>query len=188
MKERPIIFTEDSVRLIMAGTKTQTRRIINPQPTGPSNIDRIEFAGELGWVPTSPSGKAGIFSPSFYRCPYGDVGDRLWVREVWGLHCQVSKYTPGCRIYYRADPGVNPSHHVWRSPIFMPRAASRLTLEITRIRAMKLQDTNPHDAVAEGEDDLDGYRAVWDMINGNRSPWQSNPWVWAITFEVKQGG
>ncbi len=204
MKERPVIFTAESVRAILAGHKTQTRRVLKPQPspTGGSRIDRIEYSGPLGWVPTSPSGKVGIFHPVTYRCPYGNVGDRLWVRESW------TDEAPN-KIYYRADMDFIPST-AWRSPIFMPRNASRLLLEIVHIRTEPLHNIGTLDAIAEGiTGPFDvGYKAyympgdskpryscpraafeaLWNYINFKRHPWDSNPWVWAITFKVCSKG
>ncbi len=83
MKERPIIFNTEMIKAILDDRKTQTRRVIKSQPT--PELDRIEDYGEImggGWLPTSKSGKIGIFTPPRYKCPYGKIGDRLWVRET----------------------------------------------------------------------------------------------------------
>lgn len=96
------------------------------------------------------------------------------------------------RIEYAAD---NLRAQTWRSPLFMPRWASRLLLEITDVRVQRAQDISDEDAKAEGVEMPDGipqppewwsyreeYGHLWDRINGKRAPWSSNPWVWCVNF------
>ena len=233
VRERPIIIQAESVRAILAGRKTQTRRVVKPQPGDvlppirveeyePVRVDRNgeEYAGEPIFGAYSADGEWGV------RCPYGAPGDRLWVREAWRPWFNESEYAV---VQYRADgatrkpegldvaTGWHFAHECdyatdespWRSPLFMPRWASRLTLEITDVRVQRLQEISEQDAEAEGivrVDDIgDGNTApayagtdgsftngwsaqsalarVWDAINGRRFPWSANPWVWAVTFK-----
>ena len=169
------------IRAILAGRKTQTRRLLKPQPKciGTSNLDRFEFGClDTGWwYPTSKSGKVGIFEPHRYKCPFGVVEDRLYVKETWvslwfstdyetGYADDWGNVTPtprskeeakakrGWPLMYRADEKVDvpleDRGFKWLSPLFMPRWASRITLEITDIRVERLQDITPEDAHAEG--------------------------------------
>lgn len=187
MKERPILFSGPMVRALLAGTKTQTRRVVKPQPAG-------EWA-----------------VPGKTACPYGQPDDRLWVRETWmdlqGTGVQLaskSRYAYGadtiagswddeCRIAY----GLK-----WKPSIHMPRAACRITLEITGVRVERLQDISADDARAEGCPDkpvpgaeqasVDAfarqwYGDLWEQINGPGS-WDANPWVWVVEFRVMKPG
>ena len=171
VKERPILFSGEMVRAILDGRKTQTRRVVKPQPP--------------------PLG-------GFVKNPYGQPGDRLWVRETWALD---DKY------YYRADGAVGDRCGKWKPSIHMPRAASRITLEITGVRVERLQEITISDIYAEGaitdewlewrddvsgvgmpagsriENERDVWEKLWDSINGKTYPWKSNPWVWVIEFK-----
>ena len=134
--------------------------------------------------------------------PYGQPGDRLWVRETWQV---VKADANPPRVWYRADPGVEDcvakslvGWQGWRPAIHMPRAACRLVLEVTDVRVEKLQEISDEDAEAEGVELQGGaalwphinrgdkmksaYRDLWDSINAKRAPWASNPWVWVISF------
>jgi hypothetical protein len=138
------------------------------------------------------------------RCPYGQKMDRLWIRETFAQPFRKIKSSFGC-VYradddgYRLNPGSMDGK--WKPSIFMPRWASRITLEITEVRVERLQSISEEDAKAEGCEplaiegdgiDLDsegiptftnGYRDLWDSINGKGS-WDANPWVFAISFRV----
>jgi len=177
------------VLAILEGRKTQTRRIV--KDTGLYAIEE-KYHGE-------ETAKREL-SNMATQCPHGQPGDRLWVKETFQL---TGKGTP----FYRADfhdvdmSGV----HImggWKPSIFMRRIYSRLTLEITGIKAERLQDISEEDAKAEGVietmipyardcaklgHDYDGrnlYKILWDSLNAKRGfPWESNPWVWAITFK-----
>lgn len=192
MNERPIIFSASSIRALLYGRKSQTRRVVKPQPIAP-------FHSSSGaWVDMNEV--RGITS---MRCPYGEPGDivnsrhrvggtTLWVRETWHS-------SPHFDCLYRADfdaaqlkrlPKVA-AHGGWRSPIHMPRAMSRITLRVTDVRVQRLQDITEADAVAEGVfacgTVLSGttarecYRRMWESISGPGS-WDENPWVWVIEF------
>lgn len=179
MKEHPILFTGAMVRAILDGRKTQTRRPIKPQPPAswqptvgtfhPTKVDRkgIEFPGEAMF---------GASDETFgCRAPFA-VGDRLWVRETWGL-CAYgdptdfylgSVVTEGkgfldrYGIEYRADWGTNQESAFWRPSILMPRWASRLTLEVTGIRPERITSIPQSDALAEGIE----YRRAGGMSPG----------------------
>lgn len=178
MKDRPIIFKGEMVRAILAGTKTQTRRVVKPgfrvmhgiNPDGSLLTNRIFRDG------------------SNIRCLYGTVGDRLWVRETFMPMPHLN-----AKAFYRAsDPLVGGK---WKPAIFMPRSLSRITLEITGVRVQRVQDISEADAIAEGvtiKPDA-GIAAIvakdtparmefwhlWESINKN---WNSNPWVWVLEF------
>ena len=191
MKERPIIFSTEMVAAIIDGRKTQTRRVVRP------GIAKKLDAG-ADW--------------RSLRCPHGKAGDRLWVKEQWQVQPSEDLSSGNKGVIYRADycfirsddelplrimPEARdrPVGGGWHSPIFMPRWAARLTLEITDIRMEKLQDMTEEDAQKEGfdgiEDLLDPYDRVfavgfiptWDHLNIKRGyGWNTNPWVWVITF------
>lgn len=175
MKERPILFKDEMIRAILNGSKTQTRRIIKPQPL-PGEI------GTLGrGVPFIRGEKNSIL------CPYGQPGDRLWVRETHAIE--------GSIVRYHATDNVNELRRK-RPSIHMPRWASRLTLEITRVRVERLQACNEVDAIAEGApwaacgspqegSRKAGFAALWESINGPGS-WDANPWVWVVEFKRVQ--
>ena len=198
MKERPILFSAPMVRAILAGTKTQTRRIAKLNESG-----RVKAVGScLNWHLDDPN--------AINACPYGQPGDRLWVRETWqsltdnGVCYSLTPPASGCCVLYRAtdeERWIPPLP--WRPSIFMPRWASRITLAIENIRIERLNHISEADAVAEGVtwrkcDDFQpvpipgpygpcsgparaAYMELWESING-RDSWHSNPFVWAITF------
>lgn len=195
MKDRPILFSAPMVRAILAGTKTQTRRAVNS--TGMYAIDASIHGEEVA--------RRELVALAT-RCPYGQSGDQLWVREAFsGPHCMdasdgckavpPSKWGDCSRIWYWADG--NPTEGDWTRPrpsIHMPRWASRILLEIVAVRVERLQDISDTDAEAEGIQEIvdagvdhdgtprDAYRALWEQINGADS-WSANPWVWVVEFK-----
>lgn len=190
MKERPILFSAPMIRAILAGRKTQTRRVLRDQ-------------NAMAWGDVSPA--------LLTRCPYGAPGDRLWVRETWShdgpdlatvraCHedvCGGLGYGP----YYRATECA-PDTLVWIPSIYMPRWASRITLDVTGVRIERLHDISEADAAAEGVDvsvvdpsprgmrvkpkhyssTRECFSDLWREINGAES-WDANPWVWVIEFK-----
>lgn len=213
-KERPILFSGDMVRAILSGRKTQTRRIVKPQPKPETrgwwctcfSTDK-KRVGE--WEPRN--GRKSIIGTEQtgerVRCPYGDIGDRLWVRETWTP--DHADFYPHHAVVYRADKGFDYERdddgqvyspesrrsfpYRWRPSIHMPRWASRITLEITAVRVERLQDMSDQDALAEGIEPMDpafdpecGARGqfigLWESIYGPES-WTENPWVWVIEFK-----
>lgn len=186
MKDIPILFSGPMVQAILEGRKTQTRRIINPQP-----VDGGPYCGML-------------YGCRDYSCPYGAPGDRLWVRESWVTDEKYDDLKPSlipesAPIEYKA---TDLPFHIGKSrpSIFMCRWMSRITLEIKDIRVERLKDLSEEDAQAEGcvndvvlvdgGSDYKGLYArerfmdLWNSINGKRFPWDSNPWVWAVEFKV----
>jgi hypothetical protein len=251
MKERPILFSAPMVRAILDGTKTQTRRVVNPQPSDGWAPENPPVLGRI----TSPHVKRGRFGVFVRRglgtdfpeidlipCPYGLPGDRLWVRETfyafgrWETRFSAKKgrdewhfvdltldsgktyrYTnrppqPQLMGVNRHSGGTTPAW--WKRPaIHMPRAASRITLDLTRVRVERLQGISEVDAIAEGIEKspslgkpgafqwcdyripgdpsewfncpIRSYRSLWESINGPGS-WEANPWVWVVEFKRVQ--
>lgn len=211
MKERPILFSAPMVRAILDGTKTQTRRVCKPaEAAGLSYVIGIQDPSDFGQRPLEVPG-SGWFGDEEgdvqFSCPYGRPGDRLWVRETfmdlqgtgvehrdqagqrkryaYGADTLPGSYGDQCR----KDYGLK-----WRPSIHMPRAASRITLEITGVGVERLQNISEADAIAEGVDydpedcpfagtrtAVDAYRSLWELINGPGS-WGTNPWVWVVEF------
>jgi hypothetical protein len=209
VKERPILFSGPMVRALLAGTKTQTRRIVKPQPTSDRPI--IAIADDGVW-----------------RCPYGQVGDRLWVRETCAIvpatayRCSRDVGPDGklAQVPHRSSPDGHSwavyrqgwtrcAPEPWRPSIHMPRWAARLALTITEVRVQRLHDISEADAAAEGVQRIAAtstaaggwpcplldtgigvvvdtarvaFTGLWRSINGAAS-WDANPWVWALTFE-----
>lgn len=154
MKTRPIRFNGEMVRAILAGRKTQTRRLVKPQP--PERAAR--------------------------RCAHS-TGDRLWVRETWTQSVRGENNGEGNCAVYKATWNGPSLDGKWRSSIFMPRWASRITLEVTRVRVERIQDISEADTLEEGYDGMPDYepvtwfRGIWEKIHGANA-WASNPWVW----------
>lgn len=165
MKERPILFSGPMVRALLAGRKTQTRRVVKLNV--PADADEVFFwSGEdlrrKGWRNVSEPGlwarKNGRdgYIEFIGRCPYGVPGDRLWVREAFAYIGDCRHSDPGAAAlaangFYRADETVDCGDITrWRPSIHMPRRLSRITLEITEVRVERLQDISEADALAEG--------------------------------------
>jgi hypothetical protein len=235
MTARPILFSAPMVRALLEGRKTQTQRVIKPQPD--------QATSEFTSAEVSAAWQDGFID---VRCPYGQPGDLLWVRESFSdlteeLGQSWERYNPGKNLYeqgkkpffwYRAD-GEQPDRGngtafdaPWKPSIHMPRWGSRITLEITDVRVQRLNEISEEDALAEGinhdfiknikdelddqgmtcPDDLDSdwkvfwspaddredclkytakdaYQTLWEDLHGPGS-WDTNPWVWALTFKV----
>jgi len=197
MNEHPIPFTTEMVKAILDGRKTMTRRVVKPQPTlkrwmeNGVEVGLWEWLHDCNWWYKNLSDESGIEQ----YCPYGQVGDRLWVRETW---FPKMLYTP-CDCLYKADTPnqARPEGYIgrsWKSSMFMPRWASRITLEITNIRVERLREIMPEDAIREGypfnapeaesrDTYINWFRTLWDSINAKRGySWSDNPWVWIIEF------
>lgn len=200
MRERPILFSGPMVRAILDGSKTVTRRVVRPAQVEALGLELAALAGRL-WPDIDP---APIQTHGL--CPYGEPGDRLWVKETFGPassavfdrlwvyradNTSARVEFDACAVWDRIDPIESADR--WRPSIFMPRAASRIDLEIVSVRCERLQDIPDADAIAEGCDwglemgrcasPVAWYEALWDTINGDRYPWASNPWVWRIEFK-----
>lgn len=234
MGERPILFSAPMVRALLDGRKTQTRRVLKPQPySNGYHFDGRDILCHNDWLPPAAllmdrgKGKNRYTVSDLEDGPEGMAGvyraDRLWVREAWSPgYDSDPDGEPSVTIIYRADGaeewratsydtaetwesrygGDGPDDPIVRSPIFMPRWASRLTLTVTDVRVQRLQDISEEDAEAEGYPPADQraqsgiaeirdaypiawYSWLWDSINGAGS-WHANPWVAAYTFTVER--
>lgn len=196
MKERPIIFNAEMVRAILDGRKTQTRRIVgNVQPDNCLTLRK----------PTKTKGGTYthvIDAPKHGLCPFGKVGDRLWVRETFAAGL-CTKSTMAYRATHKSRDLEEGWDEVikWQPSIHMPRWACRIMLEITDVRVELLQSISFDDCRKEGcsggHDSIPGYMYsatprehyshLWESIYGEES-WRSNPWVWVIEFKRVDGG
>jgi len=202
-KEHPILFNTEMVKAILECRKTQTRRVIMPQTgewKGKQPIDVLPMKIPNEWV--------GLMQHNpnrgqVFKCRYGQLGDRLWVKETWHQNTGLA----GRTIHYKADGG----NYMWSPSIFMPKWAARIWLEITKVRVEKLQEITEEDAKAEGCPSImirdinyqliDGviptfwFEEKWDSLNTKRKvdlttnlytiypySWRANPWVWVIEF------
>jgi len=217
VKETGIIMSGNHPKLILEGKKTMTRRTqglerVNKEPDnwllaavfqdGKARFSKLDGSQELT-----------------LKCPYGGYGDRLWVREIWRIF-EWDNESGQFYIEYRSGgkspalcvtdevlekywlPNANWPEDKWRPSLFMPRWASRILLEITEVRAERLQEITYADARAEGvlpyllyrsletpqakkeEATLLAFQDLWDSLNGKRGfPWDGNWWVWPINFK-----
>lgn len=209
MKERGIIFNGEMVRAILDGRKTQTRRIMKPQPEPcppprgghwwPSNA----FKTMLHIEEEMQNGKGGWGGLVGDACPFGAVGDRIWVRETWA---EAGASAPELQLYRADYPKHVPSNYEnvppadeirWKPSIHMPRWASRISLEITDVRVERLASVSDDDAAKEGYpanlepcgggmDKWLWFRQLWDSIYPDQS-FKRNPWVWVIEFKRIEG-
>ena len=216
MKERGMIFNGEMVRAILDGRKTQTRRPIKWKQTRFTEIGEREDGSKWPW-----SEDAEHTCDFWHPCPFGAVGDRIWVRETWGVVSHAfsddglmidwvpdrpstaihempfgNGYYSGYAIYaadgdftWGDDDGYEDGRSCWKPSIHMPRAASRILLEITDVRVERLRSMSQDDARAEGVIAASGpmeaglaFRELWDSIYGEES-WKANPWVWVIKFK-----
>ncbi|HBR7326709.1 TPA: hypothetical protein MIN96_26520 [Klebsiella pneumoniae] len=237
MREKGLIFNSEMVRAILDGRKTQTRRIMAPQPA--DDIGRGIFPNPevIGWK-SSRRHKHGSTTAHF--CHYGKPGDRIWVRETWGVVSHAfsddglmidwvpdrpataihempfgNGYYSGYAIYaadgdftWGDNDGYEDGRSCWKPSIHMPRAASRILLEITDVRAERLNAISEEDARAEGiidggclncgepepcgcanpePDATDAFAYLWQSIYGQEN-WNADPWVWVIEFKRVEGG
>ncbi|KDM07312.1 morphogenetic protein [Klebsiella pneumoniae] len=201
-----MIFNAEMVRALLSGRKTQTRRIIKPQP-------EATLSGSLSgkWLSRPLN---GLLLPKIediaIHCPFGVVGDRIWVRETFqGPLFDYDLMDSYCKdptpfekpefCVYKADGVPAPEfydaddelHCCWRPSIHMPRWASRILLEITNVRVERLKSISDGDAIREGcstadmksgDCVADVFARLWASIYGDES-WNSNPWVWVIEFK-----
>ena len=206
--ERPVLFSNEMVKAILDGIKTQTRRILTTQPL--DILDTKNICKGKSWVAVlkGPLNSRGVF----FKCKHGIVGDVLWVKEThyqfgrwikagltktkrdkWSFVCRKeneAKYI-GDEIGIEIKKGKSDKIGWYKRPsLFMPRWASRITLKITDVNFERLQNISDSDCHAEGCPN-DGscpeprvwYQHLWDAINGKKYPWSTNPWVWKICFK-----
>ena len=196
--QHPILFNGEMVRAIIAGRKTQTRRLVNrpAMASAQSFSDGMKYAKEHGLAGVQKVGRCDGVEWRC-KCPYGVPGDLLWVRETWAYETDFGTHTG--KTVYRADgdmreaEGGKPTDK-WRPSIHMPRWASRITLLVTGTRVERLQDISEADAIAEGcggghnygdGTARTGFAMLWDLINAKRGAgWDANPWVWVVEFNV----
>lgn len=238
MRDIGWIFSDNSIRGILAGRKTQTRRLIKRSnslvdgyPVSKLLWSWLDFASPEVFVDAgpSPAGNPGPYlhvpnreTDSRRRVyPRWHVGQRIYLKEWWAArgkhtdrypHLEIAANQAHFEIWYRAQCLEHGRERFntdflgkWRPALFMPRALSRITLTITEVRAQRLRDISVSDARAEGiseyghefrdeawfpGDDLyrnstspENYFRLWDSLNGKHAPADSNPWVWAYTFE-----
>lgn len=154
----------------------QVRRVVKPQP--------VQIDGPvIEWChPRSGCIAAQTTTELLWHCPWGEAGDELWVRETWASDDNKT-------AWYRADGETYNAGLPWRSPVTMPRWASRLTLELVGVRVERLQCITEADAIASGIDwaachhsyaqTIGAYAAQWDTMNAAH-PWRDDPWVWVL--------
>ena len=216
-RERPILFSAPMVRAILAGSKTQTRRIVKPQPD-------VIYGMSMGQR-TAPFEMRFGSETRDVHCPYGQPGDRLWVKEqtlkvedhgwVGPVYTEsdAGRYALAWGYGESDDPDHIPPHAIKRRPsIFMTRAMCRITLEVTGVRVELLNSISEADAIAEGG--TEALRGWWthegvqwndpgpnDKFGGTAidsyrllwesingaGSWDANPWVWVIEFRPQRG-
>lgn len=199
------------VRAIVAGAKTCTRRVVT-LPRWADVHEEIEEDSDGALLAIAR--RTGCLAQ--IACPYGVPGDLLWVRETWQT-CTTPEDRDPSQVVYAADhngrPGFVEDEWSWRTPIYMPRWASRLTLCVTAVEAQRLHDITDADAASEGirawtkdgalskyaPADAEGDGPTWPWVDCPRTPrdafarlwceingagsWEDNPWVWAVRFE-----
>jgi hypothetical protein len=185
MKARPILFSTPMVQAILKGRKMQTRRVVKPQPG-----DHPDDDGHV-----------------LYRCPYGQVGDVLWVKETYA-YARYDFDHIADQFIYKSDYSDHFVDWKWKPSIHMPKSAARIFLKITNVRVERLQQINKVEAIAEGIEKVNSgvfvevwrkyghieadapyyfspihsFASLWQSINGEQS-WVDNPYVWVIEFE-----
>lgn len=207
-RERPILFSTGMVNAILEGRKTMTRRT--------KGIERIEKVNGMKTLTFPATGETVTYVDAAFKsfdvqinsgmitCPYGAIGDILWVRETWGL--------PLGELTFKAGFNVDNPHGIeprWKPSIHMKKIHARIWLQIADIKIERLQSISTSDAISEGitsktEQKRSGrctfykdycnrndwywsakasFMSLWQKINGRES-WISNPWVWVISFKV----
>jgi len=199
MKETGIIMSGDHPKLILEGIKTMTRRVIKPQPELDTRLKPFVYLTKYGHCDMAELPRWIV-----QFCPYGQVGDRLWVRETFATRADGVD-----QILYKSDyisivkmldldefaerwqlpmPNIR-----WKPSIHMFRRDSRILLEITGIRVERLQEITERDAIAESciptkdvpFEPLFIFKTLWDSLNAKRGyGWDKNPWVWVISFKL----
>ncbi|MFS2221387.1 hypothetical protein [Pantoea sp. B65] len=218
MKERPILFSDQRVRALLAGQQTQTRRIMKSLAFTPGQDNHEGCYG----FDVSSNHRRGRHMMEMadlsYQCPFGQPGDQLWVRETWRgpivpkeLLTEYARSPENFRstdyCHYRADRSElgtsldeENEQFGWQTAIHMPRWASRINLQITGVRAQKIQEISDDDIMAEGvqtdshflnnfftmkSDAIApqaAYKQAWEKQYGGTS-WDVNPWVWVVEFK-----
>ncbi|EAT9205132.1 hypothetical protein FXF31_21545 [Salmonella enterica] len=213
MKERGMIFNAEMVNAILSGRKTQTRRPIKWKQTRFTEIAERDDGSLWPWAEDCERG-----GDIWFACPYGEIGDRIWVRETWQVihdhidessHVEDRTYAPSIpkekdrywhTVYaeHFGDESREDRGFPWRPAIHMPRWASRILLEITDVRVERLRDLSEEDAKSEGIiPSAGGVLPGWEYRINFRDlwmdiygtdNWEANPWVWVIEFKRVEGG
>lgn len=202
MTEKPIIFSTQMVQAILEGRKSQTRRIVKPQPIIDSNSGYVFCGRHKSIYKNDPHHEDWKIRFIKDHCPYGQPGNILWVRESYspdyfrqGEHGYKADWTELSKEYLPSPK--------WKPSIHMPRSAARIFLKVENVIIERLQDISEADAEKEGVIDIvhpafvaseavdqfnckTAFSALWDQINGSRAPWASNPWVWVIEFSRRE--
>ncbi|WP_410027949.1 hypothetical protein [Citrobacter portucalensis] len=206
--ERGMIFNGEMVNAILSGRKVQTRRPIKWKQTRFTEIGEREDGSKWPWSEDTEN-----VCDYWHPCPFGAVGDRIWVRETWA---EAGASAPDLTLYRANYPEHVPPQYenvptvtsiCWTPSIFMPRWASRILLEITDVRVERLNSISQEDARAEGiidggclncgepepcgcanpePDATDAFAYLWQSIYGQEN-WNANPWVWVIEFKRIEG-
>ena len=206
-RELPIIFSGPMVRAILAGRKTQTRRVIKPQPESVVEMEARPpkcAVGDRRWVKETwrvgawdeDTGEVCVDyrADGYSRREWDAVPDPEMFERLWIQSCDDAKKAgvgPDGEGQYLWKPGEAPTR--WRPSIFMPRWASRLTLPVTGVRHERLRSISMADAVAEGFENVAEFRAYWKTLNAKRGfGWAENPWVvvieWPRVVGEQEGG
>lgn len=213
MKERGMIFNGEMVRAILEGRKTQTRRPFNWRCQPAMEMAERDDGSLWPWAEDCERG-----GDIWFACPFGEVGDRVWVRETWQAihddvdefgHVEERTYAPSIpkekdrywhTVYaeHFGDESREDRGFPWRPAIHMPRWASRITLEITDVRVERLRGLSEEDAKSEGIiPSAGGVLPGWEYRINFRDlwmdiygtdNWEANPWVWVIEFKRVEGG
>lgn len=212
MKSTGLLFKGPMVRAILDGRKTQTRRIVKPQPPSAATHAGVFLGGnhdgQWSWMDGDPRDFEtwGMVDAPDFRCPYGVPGDEIWVRETWRAREKYDRKpnagpNPGSKICYEADAPFEEGLDVGRkrSALFLPRWATRIVRTLTDVRIERVQGISAEDALAEGVDGVTiegraytigaksdlilGYQQLWDSINLARGfGWDSNPFVYVLEW------
>jgi hypothetical protein len=217
-KERPIIFSGDMVRAILEDRKTQTRRVVKVLLKDKMPANQVCEDGGGNWIAWSGAisekhdmaeeTKRQYPNGEGFKCPHGKPGGRLYVKETLALEVVPGSGSRG-PIAYRADcdremnscPFPRAEYGAWESTMFMPRARSRILLEVVSVRVERVQSITKMDAIAEGiqlpllfadepvpsaDYAQRAYSFLWDSINGKKTgcSWADNCWVWVVEFKV----
>ncbi len=188
---RPILFNTDMVRVILSGRKTETRRLVKPQP-GKDMVYKLGYCvdGDKGDI-----GKYGFGSHEHgghvrYVKPPCKPGDILYVRETWNTKCASCESE--CPSFCSTPYYIYKADHIdiedkWRPSIHMPKEAARIWLKVTDLRAERLQDIDDSGVVAEGLELSCYFEEIWDSVikkaDVDSYRWGANPWVWVIEFK-----
>lgn len=222
MSEHPLLFSAEMVRALLDNLKSQTRRIVSKRNSRGAYVwERLVFDDRVFVDPgPSPAGNPGPYlhvpmrphpadkqdNPELWTVhrvyPRYQVGDRIWVRETWAEWYDEDASEQRGYIYRATCATPATYKPKWRPSIFMPRRASRILLEITEVRAQRVQEISDADAIAEGAcppgthlvygetvwnctpNPAGWFKTLWDSINQKRGfGWVANPYTWALAFK-----